>query len=175
MMEPIEVLLAEREIRRLITLFCRGADRADSTLLRSVLHDDAYIDSGPFKGGAGDFGAWAAGSTARRASQHLIANMLIEIDGDHAEVETYCVALHGGVPCGAEVNDSTVFVRYLDQVDRRGGHWRISRHVVVWDWNHHMPSTACWEGPVYGQCTLRPKPGRNDPSYFELPLIGRLR
>lgn len=172
--DPVELLLAEREIRRVMALYCRGADRGDHALLRSVLLDDAHLDFGHFKGGPDAFIAHLAAFPAVPASQHHITNMLIEIDGDQAEVEAYCIAVHGGLSDAADREDAAVFVRYLDRLERHDGRWRIARHIVVWDWNQNIPSTDRWAGPLYGSYTLRPRPGRKDPSYAELPRIALL-
>lgn len=172
MADTIHTVVAEHAIRRVMTLYCRAADRRDHALMRSILHDDAFLDLGHFRGGADQFIAYAAAFPPVGSSQHHITNLLVEIDGDHAEAETYCVAIHGGLPYGAARQDCTVFVRYLDQFERRDGQWRISRHVVVWDWNQNVPSTDCWTGPLHGHYSLRPTPGRDDLSYAELPLIG---
>lgn len=154
--EQIDRLMAERDIRRLMTLYCRGADRADLPLLRSIFHADAHLDFGRLKGGVDDFLHYAASLDTAAPSQHHITNMLVETDGDHAEVETYCIVIHGAADDATTARDWTVFVRYLNRVDRHAGRWLIKRHVVVWDWNRNGLSTARWDGPLHPNHALRP-------------------
>lgn len=163
--------MTERALERLLALYCRGADRGDYTLVRTLFHEDAYLDLGHFQGSPDAFVAHMQGFAPFQASQHHITNRIIEVDGDRAESESYCIALLGGL----SGSDITAFIRYLNHFERRDGEWRISRHIVVWDWNRSDPSTAIWEGAVGTDQALRGRRGREDASFRELPMIARLR
>ena len=69
-----------------ITLFdrlARGIDRCDADLVRAVFHPDATDDHGMYKGTAADFVPWVMEVLAgMRRTQHMIGNVLIEVDGD---------------------------------------------------------------------------------------------
>ncbi|NKY87599.1 SnoaL-like domain-containing protein [Nocardia veterana] len=54
--------MAERDIDRALAAYCRGIDRRDAELLRSVYHDDAIDDHGDSLGGAPDaYVEWVIG------------------------------------------------------------------------------------------------------------------
>lgn len=131
----LQEILDRAAIERVLFDYCSGIDRCDEELLRSVYHPGAYDDHGVFKGDAGDFVTFALDSlrTMDRATQHLVSNIRIDLDGDTARVESYLVARH--------VRDSpegrlllTFGGRYLDGFERRDGAWKIAHRLVVVDW-----------------------------------------
>ena len=74
-------------IRDLVMRYCRGCDRRDFPLVRSLYHDDAIDDHGTmFRGSADAFVAWLEEATAPwELTRHEIGNSVIVIDGDRAE------------------------------------------------------------------------------------------
>jgi hypothetical protein len=74
---------------------------------------------------------------------HMLGNILIEINGAQAAVETYFHAFHRVGPEGAKF-DSIVSGRYLDNFERREGIWRIARRKVVRDWARDYVDSADW-------------------------------
>ncbi len=71
--------------------YCRGIDRAESRdTLRSAYWPDAVDDHVLFNGNAYDFIDWCLPLLVQvEHSQHLLGNILIEIDGDTARAESY--------------------------------------------------------------------------------------
>ena len=63
-----------------------------------------------------------------------MVNHLAELDGDHGTTETYCLAQHIS-------HDETLpmhlswYIRYVDEVVRTGGQWRISRRELIVEFN----------------------------------------
>src|SRR5215510_11893446 len=122
--EEFAELRAEREIRRAILRYVRGVDRKDFELMASAYHSDAYEDHGPFQGGVRDFVEWVRRrhETIEQA-MHLVGNCLIEIDGDRAFVETYCIIVqHERRPNGPgstapDYRRTTMGVRYVDRFE----------------------------------------------------------
>jgi hypothetical protein len=160
----LDDIAAHIEIRQVLYRYCRGVDRGDQALLRSVYHADATDDHGTWKGRGQDFAAYIVESMDRQSpgSQHHITNVLIELDGDAAAVESYFLALHPyrtaeGAP------EKTAFVggRYLDRFERREGAWRIGARQVVLDWTRAELAGDAW--PVEAAFA---QPGRReaDPS-----------
>jgi SnoaL-like domain len=133
--------LAERaEIVALSVRYASGIDRRDWSLYRSCFTDVCAID----------FSSWSARPAGERradewvdavrrtngsfdATQHLMANHVVTIEGDRAasvyEVqaqhwftpETLVALGHGGI-----VNWCTLGGHYTSEVVRAGGAWRIS-------------------------------------------------
>jgi hypothetical protein len=132
----VQALLDKAAIHDVLLRYCRGADRCDEQLIRSAFHPDALDDHGRFAGTADDFATWVIGvlRATSVATQHTLPNVLIELDGDRARVETSFVAYHSKVDETGERVD--VFGgRYLDRFERRAGDWRISDRTVVHDWS----------------------------------------
>ena len=158
--------LADRlAIMDVLNRYARGIDRCDLAVLREVWWPEAVADYG-----TGEVGAlvWSEGVVpalaAMRRTQHFLGNMLIDIDGTHATAETYCRAWHEvdgpDGPFEMEVGG-----RYLDRLERRGDDWRLLHRRYVLDWSRNGPSTAQWDGPLYGTLTRRGKRLPDDPLY----------
>ena len=113
-------LVAELEIRRVLARYCRAVDRGDVALLKSVYHPDATDDHGTFQGSGWDFAEALVPEMDKSSlnSQHHVTNVLIELDGDRARVESYVLALHPvrDRETGAETH-ALAGGRYLDRFE----------------------------------------------------------
>jgi len=141
----LEELLAREEIRGVLMDLARGTDRLDADLIRSCYHPDAIDDHAEYRGGPEGFADWALAVLPHfAATMHFLGNIRVEIDGDTARSETYCVAHHLTRPDDPEgERDMCMGLRYLDRFERRDeGGWRISRRLCVWDWSNTVPVTA---------------------------------
>ena len=148
MNEALQRLIDREEIRDVMARYARGVDRADWEGVRATYHDDAFDDHGDFKGSADGFIAFAKERTGDTPSSiHFLGNCLIEFAADDvAIVETYFVAfqtlgpeageaarkiLSGGSARPDQPIQTSMFGRYLDRMERRGGPWKIARRVLV--------------------------------------------
>jgi hypothetical protein len=140
----VAVLLAEREIERVLLRYCRGIDRLDEELIRSVYHDGATDDHGVYQGDGKAFAAFIVPMLrdAYRSTTHAIHNCQIDVDGDRADAETYCVAYHERVDEVGERCLDVFACRYVDRFERRDGRWAIVQRVVVHDWNAVVAPTG---------------------------------
>lgn len=112
--------------------YCRGIDRADLALVLSAFHPDARDNhSGIEESAVERFTRTVVQGAAMRTS-HQIGNVLIELDGDGAAVESYFTAWHQFEHEG-ETWDWVLAGRYLDRFERRAGDWRIACRTVVYD------------------------------------------
>jgi hypothetical protein len=162
----LQYLLDRLEIQDVIHRYARGLDRHDDDVLRSVFHEDAVDNHGPWAGPREAFVAWANGPCHAHTSAHLhqITTHTCEIDGDVAHTESYCQWVH------RLRDERTVTVgggRYVDRLERRDGAWRIVVRRLILDYHYEA------EGSVFGTETQRMYPkgtwDRTDPSY-ERPL-----
>ena len=165
MNDVIDRLASRQEIADLLARYCRGVDRCDATVLKSVFWPEATTKYGDATTNAWE---WAQALCERLRSmnrtQHAISNELVELDGDKGRGETYCRAYHEvDTPDGPRV--MMVGGRYLDRYERRGGVWKIAHRTYVMDWNANDPSTAQWDGPMYGRLSVRGARSPDDPSY----------
>lgn len=102
----------------------RGRDRQDVELIASCYWPDGADEHGSMITPAPDYPERAnAGHAAGfAATSHNITNHTCEIDGDTAYCETYCI---GGLLSRDLSTCKIAPSRYIDQLERRGGEWRI--------------------------------------------------
>jgi hypothetical protein len=148
--------LSDREeIRDVLFRYTRGIDRLDLALVRSCYHPDAHDDHGAFRGDLDGFLAWVGDVLSYfESTMHFIGNQLIELDGDVAHTESYCVAYHRrGADDGEDPYDLVTALRYVDRLERRGGDWKIADRVCVFDWSRRDPIVGEWamDSAVRGQ------------------------
>ena len=145
----LEELAAHESIRQTLARYCRGVDRGDHEMLMSVYHEGAVDNHGLFNGPATDFASMLIESmdASPVAGQHHITNVLIQLDGDKAAVESYYVAWHP-VPTEVEGQWGHVMVggRYLDRFEERDGEWRIVHREVLMDWSNEPAPATGWVG-----------------------------
>jgi len=129
-------LLAERDIRHVLTRYCRGVDRCDAELIASCYHDDAVDDHGNWQV-AGKDASDAIISRVKpgpESAMHFMGNIHIELDGDTAFAESYLLAFRTAHE-GTQAFTRTRAIRFVDRFTRRNNEWKISERVVVDDWN----------------------------------------
>lgn len=75
------------------------------------------------------------------ATQHLISNTTVQLNGDCAVVETYVRASH--VQASAEGSGGrrlhTFVGRYIDRFEERNGAWKIAQRTLRNDWSTIEP------------------------------------
>ena len=129
-MTDLAQLAARAEIQDLLARYCRGIDRGDAELVRSVYHPGATDDHGVFSGAADEFADVVIPmlSSEYRVTQHQLSTSVIGIEADTARAETYLVAYH----VEREQPRMVVFAgRYLDELAHRDGRWGITARVVA--------------------------------------------
>ncbi|MBH79196.1 MAG: linA-like protein [Gammaproteobacteria bacterium] len=124
------------EIEQVLRRYCRGVDRGDAELIRSVYHADGTDDHGGFKGLGVEFADRVVEAMAGRveATMHNLHQINIFPNGDAARVETYFTAYHRLIQEGTTVLE-TFGGRYVDRFEKRLGQWKIADRVVVYDWS----------------------------------------
>lgn len=119
----LDELSSIAEIRAVQERYCRGIDRADPDILRTVYWEDAQDDHGVFRGDREEYIAWVMPVVRERfaALQHVLGQTYTELHGDFAYTETYFVQ-HSLRPDGAAYASPG---RYIDRLERRNGEWRV--------------------------------------------------
>jgi hypothetical protein len=127
--------LYDREmIRECLYRYCRGIDRADETALRGAYWPDGTDRHGPYQGSASGFIDWAMQMLASiERGIHQIHNILIDLEGDQARVESYFTALQRQPGSDGALAEVHMAGRYLDQFEKRDQVWRIADRLVVFD------------------------------------------
>lgn len=113
-----------QDIRDCIVRESRARDRQDAAQIAGCWWEDGVDEHGAFLHLAPDYPARAnAGHAANfRQTSHNITNHLCEIDGDTAYCESYVM---GGLAWLDGTKTTIALGRYVDQLERRGGEWRL--------------------------------------------------
>ena len=155
-------------IRHVIYTYCRGIDRRQMDIVRSCYHPDATDHHGDYRGGVdGVIEHFKSELSKWDSTSHFIGNVLIDIDGDFARVESYALAHHRRDTTPERQGiDFVAGVRYVDDFEKRDGSWRIATRVVVVDWTRTDElSERGWTRPAHYA-----KPGREDDPVFRRDL-----
>jgi len=134
-------LLAREEIRDVVKRLARGTDRLDAELIASCYHADGFDDHNVFRGSGTEFAQWVLDTLAVfDATMHFVGDPHIRLDGEVAQVDTYCVAHHLSKPDGdGKADDMVLGLRYVDRFERREERWLIAKRVCAFDWVYRVP------------------------------------
>ncbi len=156
-------LLDERAIRDVIHRYARGVDRLDWELVRSCFYADAKLTYGQAQTPEEFIAGASRGLPLYALTQHAVTNITIEVSGDTAHSESYCLARHRtrGTD-GAPDSDFLWGGRYVDRHERRAGEWRIASRICIHEWTKIETVEAVW--PAAGAFTQGQR-SREDVSY----------
>jgi hypothetical protein len=130
----LDALLHKEAIREQLYKYCRAVDRGDKVLMRQIYHPDATDQHGVFNGPASEFVELNIDEVmpGMKLTQHLIGNILIELNGNFAKVESYVYASHR-VDQADGAYDLVIWGRYLDIFEQRNGEWKIASRQCTFD------------------------------------------
>jgi uncharacterized protein (TIGR02246 family) len=123
--------LADRlAVQDVMIRYATSCDARDMAAYGSCFTEDAVISGfgggGPIRGRQ----AWVdfVTNALKRfsATQHLLGNQVVEVDGDEATLQTSVQASHFLVDKPGAV--MTLFATYFDKLVRKDGHWQIYDH-----------------------------------------------
>ncbi len=159
--QGIDEIIATQQIRDVLSRYCRGLDRMDREMARSVWHPGgtaSYL--GMFEGTGDGFVEWVWKShEAMERHSHQITNVLAEVEGDRAISESYVTAVLWTLPASdGSRTEITARGRYLDRWSRRDGRWAIDHRIHVLDMQSQAPLAA---GDVSPESARDP----SDPSF----------
>lgn len=140
-------------IRDCLFRYCRGIDRFDAELIRSAYWPGAMDYHTGFEGTVEQFIEWALPRlAAMEQNVHMLGNILIRIDGNRANAESYFWSV--SVLVGEEPRQVHLCGRYLDTLEKRGDDWRIAERIVVHDWFNDTPAVHDWNAGPFGMSGL---------------------
>lgn len=179
---------ADRDaIENLLGLYCRGIDRLDLDLLKSVYHPDAIDDHGIISASGHEFAERIVALLGQVCvySQHSVTHAVIEIDGECATSEAQYLGFHT-IAAGEQsieaffgptyleqqrqagnlerCHEYLCGGRYLDVLHKRDGQWRIYRRSMTNEWSVCRPQSAVSEG-IAGAVHVPGSRDRSDPVY----------
>lgn len=165
-LRQLQSLLDREAIRECLYRYCRGIDRLDEAALRSAYWPEATDRHGPYQGTATGFIDWALDKLKGSGRLvHSLGNILIELRGDVAAVESYFQALQSDVDAQGGPLETFLAGRYVDRFERRNGEWRVAQRTVAYDWIRQLPLPAGSDAERFG--VRQPTGGRMpaDPVY----------
>ncbi|WP_375194229.1 nuclear transport factor 2 family protein [Sphingobium sp.] len=123
----IETVLAHYEIGRELTRFARAMDDRDWGVLKAILTDDAIADlgTGTITGSDAIITLIRRYLDACGTTQHLLGNLVVDVDGDLATSRCYVSDMHLGSDDAPEPNFRSLG-DYHDRWRRIEGRWRLA-------------------------------------------------
>lgn len=131
--QRLQLLLDERDIQRTLTRFARAMDDRDWTAMAAILADDAEGDfgTGRLRGSAAIIELIRGFLDNCGPTQHLLANIVIDVDGDTAISRAYVHDVH----LSSDADPSTRFYTLGDYTDswlrRSDGSWELKERIKV--------------------------------------------
>ncbi len=158
----VALLKDRQDIADCIQRECRARDRQDVEQIAGCWWPEGVDEHGPSICGFPEYPARAnKGHQAFfRMTSHNITNHLCELDGDTAYCESYVM---GGLAWADSRKTTIACGRYLDQLERRGGEWRLlARRCTI---EMTADADAAWIESAAIKGFLKPLWSREDPSY----------
>ena len=165
--QAVQRLQDRQDILDCITRECRGRDRQDVDLIASCWWPEGVDEHGPSITKAPDYPSRAnAGHAANfNHTAHNITNHQCEIVGDIAYCESYVL----GALAWLDGKSTTIAMgRYLDQLEKRDGEWRLLIRRCTIEVTTDADGTWVHSKNVKG--FLKGLWSKDDPSY-ERPLV----
>lgn len=159
----LSFVLDKQAIAEALARYCRGVDRIDLDLMRSVFHADSVADYGAMFCGTGyEFADFIAQvHPAMEAHSHHLSGISITVSGDQAGSECYVIARLRSRSGDGVATDTVSHGRYVDRWERRDGVWRIAHRQYL----HVLDDSRTVETTMFEPGGSR---DRSDPSYAVL-------
>ena len=128
-----------------------------------------------YRGGAAGFIEWALEklATSTERSVHNVTNMLIELAGEQAAVETYFLAWQRDRDDQGTAREVFLAGRYVDRFEKREGEWRVAERAVVYDWLRHLDPLDRPESDHFGVRQPQGAQFPNDPIYAAIARLSQ--
>ena len=129
----------ENSLLQLAYRYAQAVDRRDADALVSVFAKDGIIarPGSLWQGHEKLRGIIVRLNTMYGKTMHTVRNQTAVIDGDSAEGETYCVAMHILNSDDGKRVRMDMGIRYQDSFVRQDGVWRFARRALIVDWVEH--------------------------------------
>jgi SnoaL-like domain len=129
----------KQEINELVQRWGLARDQGLWDELNAVYHPDARMTVSWFDGPASEFvNASRERTSGGTYNKHYLVGTVVDVRRTRAIAETNVFMVSQAVVHGIEVNAQGYF-RFLDQVERRDGVWRIARRTAVYERDFMAP------------------------------------
>lgn len=128
-MGHVDTLVDERSVERALSLLARAMDARDWEQVASIISADATADlgTGPLQGSAAIIELIRSFLDNCGVTQHLVGNVLVDIDRDQATSQAYVHDLHL-----SNTQPGLIFHTlgdYHDRWERQSGEWRLVERI----------------------------------------------
>lgn len=126
----LENLLSESEIQRQLIKLARAMDEKDWEAIESIVTPDIHANfgTGDIHGHSAVIGVMKSYLENCGTTQHLLGNILIEVDGNTATSESYVSDVHLGKDTSLDISFRTLG-NYSDTWVKIDGKWRMSKRI----------------------------------------------
>lgn len=126
----IETLIAEREIYRQLVIFARAMDDRDWDTIQSITTGDlkAEFGMGEIQGNVAVIEFIRSFLDNCGTTQHILGNILIDVDGDKATSESYVSDMHLSKDTTKDIDFRTLG-NYFDQWSKIDGSWLMTHRI----------------------------------------------
>lgn len=141
-MEPeLQELLDKKACEEVLMRYARTLDWLDREGQSSCFWPEAEVDYGFY---AGDGTGWVETvmevEAASQRRWHMSGGALMRIEGTTAYSECYGFTVSMSVDDDGNSVDSLFGGRYLDELEKRDGQWRISKRRYILDLSYQLPN-----------------------------------
>jgi hypothetical protein len=150
----IDILYAEREIRRAMDSYTRGIDQMDLDLARSAYHPDSIDHHGAYEGPGPEFPPYVfklMRDNGFGLGSHQVSNFVAEFESEtSARVNSSFVAVMTKWDAtDGHVDAVWVAGRYRDHFTKRDGAWKISERTMLVDVDTMFPHRPLYPPDVH--------------------------
>ena len=129
--DPVAALVARQEVLDVLAAYCERLDEYDIDGVAELFTEDCVTDYGPGRGGPVRGRSQvrdriATGQAEFRHTHHQLGQIRVELHGDRASALSYLTAFHERW----DGSTARVHLRYVDELERAGGVWRIGGRAV---------------------------------------------
>ncbi|WP_420640115.1 nuclear transport factor 2 family protein [Candidatus Poriferisocius sp.] len=137
------------ELADLVATYARCVDRKDPAGVAACFAPDGVLRRIDLPSGGSLLGertgrdeiTQAISRMPYHSTFHFLGQQQIDITGDTASGETYCIAHHLTVPeDGSPSTDFIMFIRYQDEFVRLAEGWRFAGRELHIDWTETRPA-----------------------------------
>ncbi|MBW8784836.1 MAG: nuclear transport factor 2 family protein [Novosphingobium sp.] len=168
-LNTVRYLKDRQDILDCIQRECRARDRQDVEQISGCWWPEGVDEHGAVTTAAPEYPEKAnlGHKTNFNMTSHNITNHICEIDGATAYCESYVI----GALYWLDGKTTTIaFGRYLDQLDKRNGEWRmLTRRCTI---EATADTDGTWVHSKNVKGFLKPIWGKDDPSY-ERPIVAK--
>jgi hypothetical protein len=147
--DPVRAI-SEWSLLRLAYFYAQSLDRNDPGLLESLFTPDGVLERPdcPTKNRAEICEIPLMLTKMYVSTLHTVLNQTMEVSGDTAKGETYCIAYHIAAGQSGTTISLNKAIRYQDECERHNRIWRFKRRRMVYVWTEARQVTAGGTGVV---------------------------